>query len=76
MTKIFFNFRLAERQIVGLNKIKAFAQDTSLIEERQGELRTRCLQFWELPDKSRIAPHRGDAKLKFKELIEPESTGK
>ena len=52
------NDELGHRQIVGLLKIAAYAQDKTLIESRQGEMRKHCLEYWEIPDISRTVPRR------------------
>ncbi|CAB3378212.1 Hypothetical predicted protein [Cloeon dipterum] len=50
------NNELGQRQIVSLNKIKTFYQDSTLFEPRQAEMRKSCLDLWCIPDKSRTAP--------------------
>ncbi|KAB7505155.1 Cap-specific mRNA (nucleoside-2'-O-)-methyltransferase 1 [Armadillidium nasatum] len=60
-----------ERQVVGLQKIKAFCQDPSLFEDQQATLRKDCLSFWQLPDRSRVAPERKDPKIKVNDLLSP-----
>ncbi|XP_043285238.1 cap-specific mRNA (nucleoside-2'-O-)-methyltransferase 1-like [Venturia canescens] len=47
---------LGRRQIVGLLKIAAFCEDTTLMENRQAEMRKKCLEYWGLPDTSRTIP--------------------
>ncbi|OXB65405.1 hypothetical protein ASZ78_005032, partial [Callipepla squamata] len=57
-------------QIKALAKIRAFVQDTTLIEPRQAEIRKECLQLWGIPDQARVAPSSSDPKSKFFELIQ------
>lgn len=61
--------------MISLKKIQQFCQDTQLIEPRQSELRLQCLEFWQLPDRSRTAPQRSEAKVKFIELTKGENYG-
>lgn len=51
-----FIYRLAKRQIIGLMKLTTFCQNSSLVEQRQEQLRVQCLKYWQIPDKARI-PH-------------------
>lgn len=46
-------FRLAEKQLLGLMKLAAFIRNPSLVEPRQDELRAKCLQYWQIPDRPR-----------------------
>uniref|UniRef100_A0A3Q1LYF0 Cap-specific mRNA (nucleoside-2'-O-)-methyltransferase 1 n=1 Tax=Bos taurus TaxID=9913 RepID=A0A3Q1LYF0_BOVIN len=57
-------------QIKALAKIRAFVQDTTLIEPRQAEIRKECLRLWGIPDQARVAPSSTDPKSKFFELIQ------
>ncbi|KAH8295590.1 hypothetical protein KR018_006708, partial [Drosophila ironensis] len=50
------NNAIGHKQIVGLRKIAAFAQNPELKETRQSEVRQECLKLWSLPDKLRQAP--------------------
>lgn len=47
---------LGERQIIGLAKIAAFCKDRGLFEERQAEMREKCLKRWKVPDETRRTP--------------------
>lgn len=47
-------FSLGKRQTVGLEKLAAFCRNTRLVEHRQEELRKKCLEFWKIPDLSKI----------------------
>ncbi|XP_072399860.1 cap-specific mRNA (nucleoside-2'-O-)-methyltransferase 1 isoform X1 [Diabrotica undecimpunctata] len=59
--KYFYNYivnsnnTLAVRQTTGLKKLAAFCQNPTLVECRQEEYRRKCLEFWNLPDKSKTA---------------------
>ncbi|RWS18523.1 cap-specific mRNA (nucleoside-2'-O-)-methyltransferase 1-like protein, partial [Leptotrombidium deliense] len=48
---------------------KAFAENPSLKEARQGELKKECLAYWQVPNKSRVIPQRPDCSTKFGELV-------
>ncbi|XP_055629042.1 cap-specific mRNA (nucleoside-2'-O-)-methyltransferase 1 [Toxorhynchites rutilus septentrionalis] len=55
------NNEIGKNQIVGLAKIAHFCADSNLHEEKQGEIKTRCLSLWKLEDNirrmdSRLAP--------------------
>jgi cap1 methyltransferase len=50
------NNEIGRNQIIGLLKIAAFSRDPTLLEKRQDEVRARCLNMWQLPDKIRRAP--------------------
>lgn len=67
------NNTIGFRQIVSLRKIQVYCQDTQLIEPRQAELRSQCLELWQLPDRTRTAPQRSEAKVKFMELLNGEN---
>lgn len=67
------NDELGFRQMVSLRKIQIFCQDTQMIETRQSDLRIKSLELWQLPDRTRIAPQRSEAKVKFVELIDGEN---
>ena len=41
--------RFGEKQAVSLHKIRVFYQDTSLIEDKQGDIRAASLERWDLP---------------------------
>ncbi|XP_018567759.1 cap-specific mRNA (nucleoside-2'-O-)-methyltransferase 1 isoform X2 [Anoplophora glabripennis] len=48
------NNSLGQRQTYGLEKLAAFCRNTSLVETRQEELRKKCLEFWDIPNLSKI----------------------
>ncbi len=39
---------MGERQIIGLAKIHAFCKDQTLHELRQGEIKSQCLEEWQV----------------------------
>ncbi|CAF3911063.1 unnamed protein product [Rotaria magnacalcarata] len=52
------NNQLGDTQIRNLKKIRAFVSNPSLKDDRQSDIRTKCLQFWEVPDEPRQKPKR------------------
>lgn len=60
---------IGKKQIVGLRKIAAFAQNLELKEARQSEVRQECLKIWELPDKLRQAPEVKPTERLLEELL-------
>ena len=75
LTLIIHSPRTGFQQMISLRKIQQFCQDTQLIEPRQSDLRQQCLEHWHLPDRSRTAPQRSEAKIKFIELTKGENYG-
>ncbi|XP_014283812.1 cap-specific mRNA (nucleoside-2'-O-)-methyltransferase 1 [Halyomorpha halys] len=65
----FFNYlrdsnnRLGNRQIVNLDKIAAYYQDSNLHEKMQSKLRNRCMELWQVPAGPRKADQRSDMEL-------------
>lgn len=47
------NNTFGRNQVIGLLKIAAYCQDSTLQETKQGEIKAKCLQLWNLPDESR-----------------------
>lgn len=47
------NNSFGRNQVIGLLKIAAYCQDSTLQELKQGEIKAKCLQLWNLPDESR-----------------------
>lgn len=74
----FFNYvlnsnnRLGKAQVVHLEKIRAFAQNNELHEDRQSNLRKESLKLWKVPDQVRSEPKRSTPDVKFKELTKNE----
>ena len=63
------NESIAKNQIVALSKIAAFTKDPSLVETRQGSLRSECLALWEVPNESRRVAPRETPEAKFKSIM-------
>ncbi|CAF4349903.1 unnamed protein product, partial [Rotaria sordida] len=49
---------LGEHQIRNLRKIRAFVSNATLRDNRQNEVRSKCLQLWKIPDEPRQKPRR------------------
>ncbi|GJQ76908.1 hypothetical protein Trydic_g15109 [Trypoxylus dichotomus] len=47
------NTKIAERQIIGLQKLSFFCRNPRLVETRQESCRANCLNFWRIPDRKR-----------------------
>ncbi|KAF4528697.1 hypothetical protein B566_EDAN017238 [Ephemera danica] len=60
---------LGERQIINLVKIKAFCQDTTLLEFKQADMKHACLEFWKVPNNTRTAPKPKQPEEKMRELF-------
>ncbi|KAJ8878145.1 hypothetical protein PR048_022612 [Dryococelus australis] len=60
---------LGERQIVNLVKIASFCRDPNLLEPLQSEMKQKCLQYWNVPDKARTMPPHVHPDVKFTELL-------
>lgn len=58
------------RQVTGLRKIAAFCKDSNLREDRQAEIRDRCLKFWKVPDAVRKIPPIENPKVNCPLLID------
>ena len=63
------NDELGRRQVIGLLKIAHYAEEKTLIEKRQGDIRKQCLEFWEIKDESRVIPRRMKPIEKLQSLI-------
>lgn len=66
------NNSLGKMQIAGLKKIQAFTQNTELYEARQSEVRTACLEKWQVPDEVRTAPSKQKPESAFSDLMDKE----
>ncbi|CAG0880869.1 unnamed protein product [Cyprideis torosa] len=64
------NEEFGRKQIINLAKIRVFCKDNTLLETRQGEMRRRSLELWEIPDKARMAPRFQPAEVKFRNILE------
>ncbi|CAN7937793.1 unnamed protein product, partial [Ixodes hexagonus] len=76
----FFNYvlnsnnRLGKAQVLHLSKIRAFAQNNELYEQRQSNLRKESLKLWKVPDQVRSQPKRSSPDEKLKELTKNETS--
>lgn len=68
------NNKLGKRQILNLRKIQVFYQNSHLIDARQGDVRKKCLELWNIPENLRSAPKRPEPATKFKEFMQDEDT--
>lgn len=60
---------LGKKQIVNLLKIAAFCEDPTLIEPKQADMRKECLEYWKLPDKTRVRPQISKPQDKVQEIL-------
>lgn len=73
--KAFFDFivssnkSLGKNQIVSLQKVITYCRDTSLEEFKQGDLRKKCLDYWNVPAEARKAPPRLNADEAFSAIL-------
>ncbi|XP_078037028.1 cap methyltransferase 1 [Augochlora pura] len=63
------NNELGRKQITGLRKVAAFCEDIALVEPKQATLRKECLEYWNIPDKSRTMPVRMKPQDKVRSLL-------
>jgi len=64
------NSRIGSRQIVFLSKIKSYIEDSNLNEEVQIEMKTKCLELWNIEDTPRSSKTtRFNPQSKLKELL-------
>lgn len=63
------NDSLGSKQVVGLLKIAAYCEDTTLFEHRQPEMRKQCLEYWGLPDMTRTVPKHMKPDERLKSII-------
>ena len=68
------NEKIGQQQIDGLLRLKEFVRNQQLQDHRQVEIRRRCLEAWNVPDKFRAAPDtRISPEDRFKALtLDPE----
>ncbi|XP_076179512.1 cap methyltransferase 1 isoform X2 [Ptiloglossa arizonensis] len=64
------NNSLGKKQIIGLRKIAAFCENTTLVEEKQAHMRKECLKYWQLPEEGRTVPRYMKPQDKLKVLLE------
>lgn len=63
------NNSLGKMQIAGLKKIQAFTQNTDLYEARQADVRSECLEKWQVPDEVRTATSKQPPASVFSALL-------
>jgi cap1 methyltransferase len=61
---------LGQRQIIGLKKIAAYAENKNLFETKQKIMREQCLKYWGLPNQARTLPRRIDPAIKAQALLQ------
>lgn len=61
--------RLGQIQALSLSKIVAYTKDQRLADERQKDLRKKCLELWEVKDGVRRAPFRNNPQDTCNSLI-------
>lgn len=65
----FFYCRLGQIQALGLSKIVAYTKDQRLADERQKDLKKKCLELWDVRDGVRRAPFRNDPQTTCNSLV-------
>jgi hypothetical protein len=60
---------LGQIQALSLSKIVAFTKDQRLADERQKDLKKKCLELWEVRDGVRRAPFRNDPQTTCNSLV-------
>ncbi|XP_052769831.1 cap-specific mRNA (nucleoside-2'-O-)-methyltransferase 1-like [Mya arenaria] len=68
------NDNLGELQIIGLKKIRAFTQNTNLMDTRQSDVRDKLLEIWKVDNKVRVAPPKKSPQEKCEELLKNEDS--
>ncbi|EZA47486.1 hypothetical protein DMN91_005318 [Ooceraea biroi] len=63
------NETLGRKQIVGLLKIAAFCEDPTLTEPKQAAMRKECLEYWDIPNKTRVRPQNVKPQDKIREIL-------
>jgi len=63
------NDALGRKQIIGLLKIAAFCEDLILTEPKQADMRKECLEYWDIPNKTRVRPQNVKPQDKIKEIL-------
>lgn len=63
------NDALGRKQIVGLLKIAAFCEDPTLSEPKQADMRKECLEYWDIPNKTRVRPQNVKPQDKIREIL-------
>ncbi|XP_029175343.1 cap-specific mRNA (nucleoside-2'-O-)-methyltransferase 1-like [Nylanderia fulva] len=60
---------LGKKQVIGLLKIAAFCEDPMLTEPKQADMRKECLNYWNIPDKTRVRPQIVRPQDKIREIL-------
>ncbi|XP_011176005.1 cap-specific mRNA (nucleoside-2'-O-)-methyltransferase 1 isoform X2 [Solenopsis invicta] len=60
---------LGEKQIISLQKIAAFCEDTMLVERQQAIMKEECLKYWKLPIQTRVRPPLSKPTDKAQEIL-------
>ncbi|XP_054006129.1 cap-specific mRNA (nucleoside-2'-O-)-methyltransferase 1 [Hylaeus anthracinus] len=60
---------LGRKQIIGLRKIAAFCENSTLVESKQADMRRECLKYWKLPEEGRTVPRYMKPQDKLKALL-------
>ncbi|XP_043251108.1 cap-specific mRNA (nucleoside-2'-O-)-methyltransferase 1 [Colletes gigas] len=63
------NNSLGKKQIIGLRKIAAFCENSTLVEVTQADMRKECLKYWKLPEEGRTIPRHMKPQDKVKTLL-------
>uniref|UniRef100_A0A915K602 Cap-specific mRNA (nucleoside-2'-O-)-methyltransferase 1 n=1 Tax=Romanomermis culicivorax TaxID=13658 RepID=A0A915K602_ROMCU len=63
------NEKMAKRQILFLNKYKIFARNKMLYDQRQADIRSKCLTYWHIPDMLRPNSRGYGAENRLRELL-------
>ena len=64
------NEMIGNSQVIALQKLQTFAQNSELYEGRQADIREKCLEMWRIPDETRTAPDRTERfNKKFSTLL-------
>ncbi|XP_063993658.1 cap-specific mRNA (nucleoside-2'-O-)-methyltransferase 1-like isoform X2 [Diachasmimorpha longicaudata] len=60
---------LGRKQVMGLLKIAAFAENRHLSEPKQTQMRKECLEYWNLPDQTRIVPKHVKPEERLRSIV-------
>ncbi|XP_063992991.1 cap-specific mRNA (nucleoside-2'-O-)-methyltransferase 1-like [Diachasmimorpha longicaudata] len=63
------NNDLGKKQVLGLLKIAAFSENPRLSEPKQTQMRKECLEYWCLPDQTRIVPKHFKPEEKLRSIV-------
>ena len=68
------NKNLGRKQVIGLRKIAAFCEDSTLAEPKQADMRKGCCEYWNIPTDTRIKPRQMKPQEKLKTLLNGSAT--